>query len=82
MFIQNSIWRPAHPLRDKKVLERRPEAYVLIDDVNFALHFYRDAENLNSLIDILADHLELPTLFSSKGIHSQWGFSLVEKSLT
>lgn len=81
MELQHSAWRPAHPILDKKIVEQKPEAYVLIEDIDFALHFYRDANSLAILLDLLADHLELPTIFSCKGIKSEFGFSKVETSL-
>jgi hypothetical protein len=54
---------------------------VLIEDIDFILHSFRDADSLTTLIDILGDHLELPTVFSSRGMSSQFDFSLVEHSL-
>ena len=35
-----------------------------------------------SLIDLMADHLELPLVFSVGDINSQFSFTLIEKALT
>ncbi len=54
---------------------------MLYEDIDFALMLYRDNESLTTLIDVLADHLELPPLFSASTIYSQFSFRLIEKAL-
>lgn len=59
---------------------QRPDGYILIEDIEFALHLYRDTTSLVSLLDLLADHLELPEIFNYTGYKSQFGFSLVKQT--
>ena len=40
--MHSQIWRPSHPILDKQAIDELPESYVLIEDIDFSLHFYRD----------------------------------------
>lgn len=73
------VWRMSNAIRDQKIIESMPESFILYEDIDFTLMLYRDNESVMTLIDSLADHLELPLVFSSTNIHNQFNFKLIEK---
>lgn len=59
------------------MIARRPESFILYEDIDFALMLYRDNESYAILVDILADHLELPLLFSPTTASHQFSWRVI-----
>jgi hypothetical protein len=74
-------WRMSNANKDQKIIENQPESFILYEDIDFAMMLYRDGDSITSLIDALADHLELPLVFSATPAYSQFGFQLVDRAL-
>lgn len=69
-MLHKTIWRPSHPIIDRGIIKKRPESYILIEDIDFTLANFRDNDSIMALLDLLADHLQLPPVFTAPNLQS------------
>ena len=55
-------WKAPNPLREAEYIQEHPESLILYEDISFALINLPPGQ-LPSLLDTLANHLELPLVF-------------------